>query len=165
MEEYCLFDISKRGIYNISYIIYHIIYVGYYKITSNSEIKQPKNCDHGIQPIFILFCAFANAISICEHFDPSVNAGSRYYGELIEDIFIRVYNLDTTNLNGEVIQPIVNRSCIGESPGKKLDQCKFNGYLSYDELCNPCEVKEFKDHCEEICEKTKGPPFGGFLFA
>ena len=106
----------------------------------------------------------ANPISICEHFDPSVNTESRYY---LKDypFLLRVYTSDTTSLNDEVIQPIVNSSCIGESPGKKLDQCKFNGYLSYDELCNPCEVKEFKDHCEEICEKTKGPPFGGFLFA
>ena len=105
----------------------------------------------------------ANPISICEHFDPSVNAGSRYYVKE-SPLFIRVYNLDTTNINDEVIQPIVNRSCIGESPRnlKKLDQCNFNGYLTYDELCNPCEVKEFKEQCEELCEMTTGPEFGPF---
>ena len=65
-------------------------------------------------------------------------------------------------LNDEVLHPITNSSCIGESPGQNLDQCKFNGYLSYDELCNPCEVKEFKEQCEEVCEKTTGPPFGPY---
>ena len=29
----------------------------------------------------------------------------------------------------DLINPIVNSSCIGESPGKKLDQCRFNGYF------------------------------------
>jgi len=61
-----------------------------------------------------------------------------------------------------IIRPIVNNSCIGESPGKELDQCKFNGYLTYDELCNPCEVKEFKDQCDYLCERTTGPPFGPY---
>ena len=99
---------------------------------------------------------------ICEHFDPSIDAGDRYYHEVSPRYIERVYDLNATNLNDEVIHPIVDSSCIGGSPGKKLDQCKFNGYLSYDEVCNPCEVKEFQEQCEELCVTTQGPQFGPY---
>ena len=130
---------------------------------SNSKIIHSKNKDHGIQPIFIISCVLAKRTLkprfICEHFDPSVDAGKRYYHK-----HKRVYGVNATNLHprDEIIQPIVNSSCIGESPGKDLSQCQFNGYLSYDELCNPCEAKEFKEQCEELCEITAGPVFGGY---
>ena len=104
-------------------------------------------------------------MSICEHFDSSVDTGSRYYRQ-IDDIFIeRVYSLNATVLTEDVFHTIANSSCIGESPGKNLDQCNFDGYLTFHELCHPCEVKEFKEQCEELCEMTTGPPFGPFGFA
>ena len=101
---------------------------------------------------------------ICKHFDPSVDAGSRYYEESdILGLWLqRVYDFNPTNPNS-IIQPIVTSSCIGDSPGKNLQQCKFNGYLKEHELCNPCEVKKFKEMCEDLCETTTGPPFGGFM--
>ena len=58
--------------------------------------------------------------------------------------------------------PFVNNSCIGEFPGKKLDQCYFNGYLEFNELCNPCEKKEFKEQCDELCKTTTGSPYGAY---
>ena len=129
------------------------------------EVSNSKNKDHGIQPIFIISCVLAEVKPrfICEHFDPSVDAGKRYYHKH-GGKHKRVYGVNATNFNDEIIQPIVNSSCIGESPGKELGQCEFNGYLSYDELCNPCEVKEFKEQCEELCEITKGPVYGGYKF-
>ena len=129
------------------------------------EVSNSKNKDHGIQPIFIISCVLAEEKPrfICEHFDPSVDAGKRYYHKLFNN---RVYGVNATNLHPRdgIIQPIVNSSCIGETPGKNLGQCKFNGYLTYDELCNPCKVKEFKEECEELCEITTGPVFGGYHF-
>ena len=98
---------------------------------------------------------------ICKHFDPSVDAGSRYYHQRSHGEVERVYGLNATTLNDEDIQPKVINSCIGESPGKKMDQCEFDGYLKYDELCNPCENKEFKEQCGELCA-TNWPPFGPF---
>ena len=102
---------------------------------------------------FILFYSVAceSETHICKHFDPSVDAGNRYYNWAK-----RVYDSD------EGKRPIVNNSCIGENPGKKLNQCKFNGYLRHDQLCNPCEVKEFKELCGELCETTTGPKFGPY---
>ena len=81
----------------------------------------------------------------------------------------RVYDLnefhETNVYDYEKLQlPIVNNSCIGEFPGKKLDQCDFNGYLEFTELCNPCENKEFKEQCDELCKTTTGPPFGAYQF-
>ena len=117
---------------------------------------------------------FATNISICEHFDSSIDTETRYYHEIYSGYIHRVHGLNeslATNFSDlatvnwlyySVIQPYVNSSCIAKSPGKKLDQCKFNGYLNYDELCNPCEVKEFKKQCEELCVTTTGPPFGPF---
>ena len=131
---------------------------------------------------------------ICKNFDPSVDAGRRYY-KSGNSGYIQVYEYDNEyefdndwsedwsvdwsdgwsdglnmtfleelfNLSeNEIVQPIVNSSCIGESPGKELDQCKFNGYLTIAELCNPCEVKEFKEQCEYLCERTTGPPYGPY---
>ena len=104
---------------------------------------------------------------ICKHFDPSVDAESRYY-KRIGLIRRRVYDSNATMIkqpsdyaDSDIKQPIVDSSCIGESPGKELDQCEFNGYLSADELCNPCEVKEFKEQCEYLCVRT-GTPFGPY---
>ena len=82
-------------------------------------------------------------MSICEHFDSSVDAGSRYYYQWSPYhnwIASRVYDVNKTikHLNEDpnrnqlwdwVRRPIINSSCIGESQGKKLDECKFNGYL------------------------------------
>ena len=106
---------------------------------------------------------------ICKHFDPSVDAESRYYKQFSSIISRQVYDLNATMIkqlsdytDSDIIQPIVDSSCIGESPGKELDQCKFNGYLSADELCNPCEVKEFKEQCEYLCVRTAGTSFGPF---
>ena len=131
------------------------------------EVSNSKNKDHGIQPIFIISCVLAKRKPrfICEHFDPSVDAGKRYYHKNFHSSH-RKYRVNETNLHPRdwIIQPIVNTSCIGESPGKELGQCKFNGYLTYDELCNPCKVKEFKEECEELCEITTGPVFGGYKF-
>ena len=101
---------------------------------------------------------------ICEHFDPSVDTGSHYYRDLNDPYIERVYGLNATMLDDDVFHTIANSSCIGGSPGKNLDQCKFDGYLIFDELCNPCEVKEFKEQCEELCEMTTGPQFGPFVF-
>ena len=129
-----------------------------------------KNCVNGIQPILILvYAATDRTFSICKHFDPSVDAGSRYYKFRYGYSFSgpshirRVYDRNETNLN-EFDQklPKVNNSCIGEIPGKKLDQCYFNGYLKYNELCNPCEKKEFKEECDELCKTTTGSPFGAY---
>ena len=106
------------------------------------------------------------AMGICKHFDPSVDAGSRYYEAINKyDVFWRqrVKDWNPTNPNNSIIQPFVNNLCKGDSPGKNLRQCKFNGYLKEHELCNPCEVKKFKEMCEELCEKTTGPPFGEYL--
>ena len=121
-----------------------------------------KNCFYGNQPILILVYA-AEEWTICKHFDPSVDAGSRYW-EVVSDFELtRVYDLNETNLNEFYLKlPIVNNSCIGEFPGKKLDQCYFNGYLEYNELCNPCEKKEFKDQCDELCKTTTGSLFGAY---
>ena len=108
---------------------------------------------------------------ICKHFDPSVDVGSRYYEHdgYVYSPLIQVHGWNATmimnrlnDLESRILQPIVNNSCIGESPGKELDQCKFNGYLTFDELCNPCEVKEFKEQCDYLCEKTTGPPLGPY---
>ena len=121
-------------------------------------------------------------LNICKHFDPSVDAESRYYKEYeFLTSSKRVYGLNATMTKqlsdyaasktqkfypyikemsqnrSNITQPIVNSSCIGESPGKELDQCEFNGYLSVDELCNPCEVKEFKEQCEYLCVRTETP--------
>ena len=129
-------------------------------------------------------------INICKHFDPSVDAESRYYKRnqvypetsvfsFQGDYLSQVYDLNATMIKqlrdyesgivdrrivGRPIvdRAIVNSSCIGESPGKELDQCEFNGYLSVDELCNPCEVKEFKEQCEYLCVRTAGTPFGPY---
>ena len=121
-----------------------------------------------------------HTINICKHFDPSVDAESRYYKRnqvypetsalsFQGDYLSQVYDLNATMIkqlsdytDSDIIQPIVDSSCIGESPGKELDQCKFNGYLSADELCNPCEVKEFKEQCEYLCVRTAGTSFGPF---
>ena len=138
-----------------------------------------KNYVYGIQPILILVYAadeytsyeytsseytyLEYTFSICKHFDPSVDAGSRYYKH--DDYHIRrVYDWNETNAyNYDNPQlPFVNDSCIGEFPGKKLDECYFNGYLEYYELCNPCEKKEFKEQCDELCKTTTGPPFGAY---
>ena len=129
--------------------------------------------------------------TICKHFDPSVDAESRYYKkyDFLTSTSLgskRVYGLNATMTKqlsdyaasktqkfypyikemsqnrSTITQPIVNSSCIGESPGKELDQCEFNGYLSADELCNPCEVKEFKEQCEYLCVRTAGTSFGPF---
>ena len=89
-------------------------------------------------------------VYICKHIYPSVDAERYYYDKGV----ITVGYPKGVN---------VSSSCIGEKPGK-LDQCQFNGYLSYDELCNPCKNKEFKEQCEEVCEKTTGPPFGPYSF-
>ena len=112
---------------------------------------------------------------ICKHFDPSVDVGSRYYEEYkgydfhyVKTNMRQVHGLNAImimkRLNDyEIIQPIVNSSCIGESPGKELDQCKFNGYLTYDEICNPCKVKEFKEQCDYLCQITPCcSPFGPY---
>ena len=118
--------------------------------------------------------------TICKHFDPSVDAESRYYKkyDFLTSTSLgskRVYGLNATMMKqlsdyaasmsqnrSNIPQPIVDSSCIGESPGKELDQCEFNGYLSVDELCNPCEVKEFKEQCEYLCVRTVGTPFGPY---
>ena len=129
------------------------------------ENTQLKNLGLQNSAYFILFCVLAREpINICKHFDPSVDAESRYYkfGESSGLWLQRVYDWNTTNPNDSIIQPIVNSSCIGDSPGKNLDQCKFNGYLKKHELCNPCEVEKFKEVCEDLCETTTGPPFGKF---
>ena len=96
-------------------------------------------------------------MSICEHFDYSVDAGSRYYEEnyqihrqedyrtdLDEVVITRkkiklssafivrqVFDVIAANISDRpnLRHSIVNSLCIGESPGKKLDQCRFNGYL------------------------------------
>ena len=130
------------------------------------ENDRPKKWDHGIQPIVILFCVLAENIFICEHYDPSVDVERRYYREVGIFSIERIYGLNDEvmhPISDEVLYPIADRLCIGGSPGKNLDQCKFNGYLKYDELCNPCEVKEFKEQCEELCEITTGPLFGRFV--
>ena len=133
-----------------------------------------KNCVDGIQPILILVlnsCAAReeSTYSICKHFDPSIDAGSRYYKYNLPYFHYileirRVYDLNETNLGPErcLSLPIVKNSCIGEFPGKKLDQCYFNGYLEFNELCNPCEKKEFKEQCDELCKTTTGSPFGAY---
>ena len=131
-----------------------------------------KNYVYGIQPILILvYAADEYTFSICKHFDPSVDAGSRYYREYLyernnvscPDGIRRVYDLNETNLDDfDYKLPRVNNSCIGEFPGKKLDQCDFNGYLEFTELCNPCEKKEFKEQCDELCKTTTGSPFGAY---
>ena len=123
---------------------------------------------YGIQPILILVNAFNEkyTFSICKHFDSSVDAGSRYYKyqpqyDYTSEIS-RVYDLNG-NLNEFDQKPlIVNNSCIGEFPGKNLDECYFNGYLEYHELCNPCEKKEFKEQCDELCKTATGSPFGAY---
>ena len=116
------------------------------KITSNSNLTL-KNWVYGIQPIFILSHALStNVVNICKHVNPYVDTERRYY--------------EVTGKEDHIVN--VNTSCIGESPGK-LDQCKFDGYLSYDELCNPCKKKEFKEQCGEVCEKTTGPLFGPYF--
>lgn len=108
----------------------------------------------------------ANPQFICEHFDSSVDAGSRYYHGVDKTHFSeRIYDLNATSLNNKVVQPIVDEKCIGENPGNKLNRCKFNGYLSYDNICNPCGVKEFQEECEELCEMTTGPIYGPYLTA
>ena len=145
----------------------HLLPLGYSRVVPEINVKLEtdllKNEINRIQPIFILCCVLAETIFICEHFDPSVDAGSRYYREYEDDSYIeRVYGSNATKLNDEILHPITNSSCIGGSPGKNLDQCKFDGYLNYDELCNPCKVKEFKEQCEELCEMTTGPEFGPF---
>ena len=129
-----------------------------------------KNYVYGIQPILILVYA-AEEWTICKHFDPSVDAGSRYYKYNSPFYFFiieirRVYDLNETNLGPDecLSLPIVKNSCIGEFPGKKLDQCYFNGYLELNELCNPCEKKEFKEQCDELCKTTTGSPFGAYYF-
>ena len=123
----------------------------------------------------------ATKISICEHFDSSIDAKTRYYHSLNPSFIQRLhgnisdwveywdYDWDyifdfgsMTESEDKLIQPYVNSSCIGKSRGKDPDKCKFNGFLSYDELCNPCEVKEFKEECEELCVTTTGPPFAPF---
>ena len=118
-------------------------------------------------------------LNICKHFDPSVDAESRYYKTSDFDLYSQVFDLTMikqpsyTDYKDLIYyqnypepyfasSPIVNSSCIGESPGKELDQCEFNGYLSVDELCNPCEVKEFKEQCEYLCVRTVGTPFGPY---
>ena len=123
------------------------------KIASNPKIIYPKKIwVYGIQPIFILFYSVAcDDWYICKHFDPAYDVGNRYYNQ-----GRRVYDSD------EGKRPIVNNTCIGESPAQKLDQCKYKGSLRYDELCNPCEVKEFKELCGELCKTTTGPPFGPY---
>ena len=107
---------------------------------------------------------------ICKHFDPSVDVGSRYYetdSTLDYGFYRQVHGLNATMIikrlnDNEIIKPTVNSSCIGENPGKELDQCKFNGYLTLDEICNPCKAKEFKEQCQHLCERTTGPPFGPY---
>ena len=127
---------------------------------------------YGIQPVLIHVYA-KYTFSICKHFDPSVVTESRYYKFDTNQIFFldeinRVYDLNDLNdydyygYYGKPKLPIVKNSCIGEFPGKKLDQCYFNGYLEYNELCNPCEKKEFKEQCDELCKTTTGPPFGAY---
>ena len=83
-------------------------------------------------------------MSICEHFDSSVDAGNRYYKSVESDksvesvsitenwsavIVRRVYDVANFTYLSDLGNSIVNSSCLGESPGKKLDQCRFNGYL------------------------------------
>ena len=121
-----------------------------------------KNYVYGIQPILILvYAADEYTFSICKHFDPSVDAGSRHYEqEGLERRRVYGYNGNLPLL--QIQLPFVNNSCIGEFPGKKLDQCYFNGYLEFNELCNPCEKKEFKEQCDELCKTTTGPPFGAY---
>ena len=56
---------------------------------------------------------------ICKHFDPSVDVGSRYYEDVDGIHSIRqVHGLNATMImkrlnDNEIIQPIVNNSCIG----------------------------------------------------
>ena len=117
-----------------------------------------QNQVYGIQPNSILSFVLAYSLSICEHFDSSIDAGSRYYEEEyrrllrpedyqidLEGVSItkkkttlssaftvrRVYDVNAANFSDRpnLRNIIVNSSCIGESPGKKLDQCRFNGYL------------------------------------
>ena len=128
------------------------------KIASNPKIIYPKKIwVYGIQPIFILFYSVAcREYHICKHFDPAYDVGNRYYDEVTFFTVTRVYD------SYEGKRPIVNNSCIGESPAQNLDQCKFNGYLRHDQFCNPCEVKEFKELCGELCETTTGPKFGPY---
>ena len=116
----------------------------------------------------------ASNYTICKSFDHSVDTGSRQY-ETFE-----------TNWGPHYIRRVydhgfnvtVNSSCIGESPGR-IDQCNYNlasifspnhlithlitNYLTYDELCNPCENRAFKNDCEELCQTTTGPPFGPYI--
>ena len=110
----------------------------------------------------------AKTFIICKHFDTSVDAERRYYNQpkrffthsFFDNHIHRVYFDDSNVLSIDVarggFKPNVNNSCIGDSPGKKLVKCKFNGYLKYDELCNPCGVKEFEERCEELCKTTAG---------
>ena len=103
----------------------------------------------------------ARDYTICKSFDHSVVTGRRHYeflGTHYEnwgpDYIRRVYD--------HGFSLTVNSSCIGESPGR-IDQCDFNGYLTYDELCNPCEKEEFKNDCKELCQTTTRPPFGPYI--
>ena len=131
-----------------------------------------KICVYGIQPILILvYTQEYDTYTICKHFDPSVDAGSRYY-KYDDDYVVlrRVYDLNLTNVYDKIVannqiffrQLLINNSCIGEFPGKNLDKCSFNGYLDLNELCNPCEKKEFKEQCAELCKTTTGFPFGAY---
>ena len=120
---------------------------------------------YGIQPSNILFYAVvaldkfrSSNYTICKHFDPSVDAATRYYEFPRMN---RVYDLNGKNLT-RIFQPIIDNSCIGESPGKNMDKCEFNGYLHRDELCNPCKVHQFKERCPTLCETTTGLRFGAY---
>ena len=85
--------------------------------------QSSKKWNHGIHPIFILFCVLALSEErfICKHFDPSVDVGSRYYetdSTLDYGFYRQVHGLNATMIikrlnDNEIIQPIVNNSCIG----------------------------------------------------
>ena len=100
--------------------------------------------------------------TICKSFDHSVDTGSRQYETFLPifEIYREPYYIRRVYDNG--FNVTVNSSCIGESPGR-IDQCDFKGRLTYDELCNPCENRAFKNDCEELCQTTTGPPFGPFI--
>ena len=121
------------------------------KILFDQEISTLKKLSLWNSAYFILSHALAyHEVNICKHFYPSVDAERHYYET---GVITKQYYYKSVN---------VNSSCIGESPGK-LDECQFNGKLSYDDLCNPCEVKEFKEQCADACKKTTESPFGPYV--
>ena len=87
---------------------------------------------------------------LCSNVDASVDIAARNY-ELGADSYT-VYRNDSARIPIEIE---VDNSCLGESPGMKLNECEFDGYLHPSrDICNPCEVNEFKEKCPDLCKKT-----------